>query len=412
MAKTEPKTQPKSESKKEAKNEQGRGRPLVALVLQGGGALGAYHSGCFKAMVEEGYEPDWVSGISIGAVTAALIAGNKPDQRLPKVEEFWDMVSRPGDLGQVLRAFAPGVFVKMSAAQTVLMGQPNFFSMRVPPPQFALPGTPAALSYADNSPLRDTLLQLADFDYINSRQGPRLSLGATEVTTGNLVFFDSARQKLAPDHVMASGALPPGFPPMRIGDRLYWDGGCATNTPLEAILDDEPDRSVLVFMIDLFDGYGPEPRTMDDVMWRQAQIQYASRTTQHLEHVTARLNARRVIAHLEDKLTPGVKAASTVRDALSLSYAHRMDIVHVTYHPGKGIPPEAGHEFSRASIIERAQAGYDDLKHAMRAAPWSAEGAPVAHGVDVAAKAAGLPRHGAVIHHVRAGTIKSRVPRL
>ena len=187
----------------------------VALVLQGGGALGAYHIGAYQALHEAGYEPEWVSGISIGAVNAALIVGNQPDARLGKLTKFWDEISRPDGWGATFGGDLRKWFNWGSVTEAVLFGQPRFFSPRFPNPYFAPPGTPGATSFYDTSPLRSTLERLADFDLINSGH-VRLSLGATRVRTGELVFFDSHRQRIAPEHVMASGSLPPGFPATQV----------------------------------------------------------------------------------------------------------------------------------------------------------------------------------------------------
>ena len=369
-------------------------KPLVAMVLQGGGALGAYHIGCFEAMAEAGYQPDWVSGISIGAFNAAVIAGNPPEQRLAKLEELWHDISRPDEWGTLLRGPLLKMFNIGSAFEAMLMGQPHFFSPRLPPPQLGVPGTSGALSYADNSPMRETLFRLADFDLMNSG-AVRISLGATKVTNGELVFFDSKHRRIAPEHVMASGALPPGFPPMRIDGELYWDGGCVSNTPLEAFLHEDIDRPLLVFMIDLWDAEGPEPRTIDDVMWRQLQIQYASRTSQHIRSVATALNARHAVGRLVERFNGEVKTDEAVSDAASLAFGQKMDIVHVSYHPAADQTPMSDREFSRPSIGARRQAGYADMKQALTAAPWTGKARP--------------ERVGAVVHHVKGGEISSLV---
>ena len=237
-------------------------KPKVVLVLQGGGALGAYHIGCYQALAEAGYQPDWVSGISIGAINAAIIAGNPAERRLERLEQLWADISRPGGWGHLLVGDLRRWFNLGSAMEAITWGQPNFFVPRAPGPLLAAPGTPQATSFYDTGPLRATLLRLTDFDQIN-RGDVRISLGATRVRTGELVFFDSNRCAIGPEHVMASGALPPGFPAVEVDGELYWDGGCVSNTPLEAVVGDPPAVDTLVFIIDLWSGQGPMPTTMD-----------------------------------------------------------------------------------------------------------------------------------------------------
>ncbi|HXH02881.1 MAG TPA: patatin-like phospholipase family protein [Candidatus Competibacteraceae bacterium] len=372
-------------------------KPYIALVLQGGGALGAYHIGAYQALAEAGYEPDWVSGISIGAINSAVIVGNRPEQRLERLEELWQEISRPDGWGMLLEGALRKLFNRGSATEAILFGQPNFFTPRFPNPYLAPPGTIGATSFYDTGPLRDTLLRLADFGLINSG-AVRLSLGATRVTTGELVFFDNTRQSIAPEHVMASGSLPPGFPPTLVEGELYWDGGCVSNTPLQAILDDQPETHTLVFMIDLWDAHGPEPRTMDDVLWRQKQIQYASRTAQHIETSAMRHNLHFALKHLASQASPAMLDSAPVQDALALTQGGRLDIVHITYHPGDDQVPQSDAEFSRPSIASRRAAGYADMKAALAQAPWHLEG-----------RAAHI---GAAVHHCRGGEIRSVLPGL
>jgi NTE family protein len=230
----------------------------VVLILQGGGALGAYQVGAFQAMDEEGYQPDWVSGISIGAINSAVIVGNPPEQRLARLEDLWNEISRPNAWGAQFGGEARRLFNQASAMESILYGQPNFFWPRVPNPFLVPPGIATANSAYDTSPMLATLARLADFDRINSPE-VRLSLGATCVTTGTLEYFDNTRQRIGPEHVLASGSLPPGFPPTQVDGLAYWDGGCVANSPLEAIIDefetvlrDLPQIRALVFMIDLW----------------------------------------------------------------------------------------------------------------------------------------------------------------
>lgn len=369
-----------------------KSKPQVALILQGGGALGAYHIGAYQAMAEAGFLPDWVSGISIGAINSAIIAGNEPEQRLQQLEALWNEISRPDGWGALLAGKALGLFNSGSAMEALLLGQPNFFTPRFPSPYMAPAGTPQATSFYDTGPLRSTLQRLASFDLINSGK-TRLSLGATQVTTGDLVFFDNTRQAIQPEHVMASGSLPPGFPAVRINGELYWDGGCVSNTPLDAILDQEPAGHTLVFMIDLWDAKGAEPKTMDEVFWRQKQIQYASRTNQHIEAVARKQNLRRALGTLAGHLPEEALASAAVQDALALQAGSRMDIVHITYHPTRDQVSQSDAEFSRPSIARRRAAGYQDMQLALEQAPW------LHHGQQA--------HVGAMVHRVKAGEIRS-----
>jgi NTE family protein len=266
---------------------------MVALVLQGGGALGAYHIGAYEALQEAGFEPDWITGISIGAFNSAVLAGNRPDQRLDRLIGLWEDITRPDFISWSWLRETPLLFQRLannaSSLQAFLLGQPNFFVPRLPSPQF-LPYVKAdSASYYDTSPMLATLRRYADFDLIN-RNDVRLSLGATDVERGELKFFNNWEEKITPAHVLASGSLPPGFPATKVNGSWYWDGGCISNTPLEAILQNPTDRPVLVFMIDLWGANGPIPTTMDQVAWRQKQIQYASRTSFALQTVTHTMN--------------------------------------------------------------------------------------------------------------------------
>ena len=258
-------------------NPEGR-RERQVLVLQGGGALGAYQAGVFEALHHGGHNPTWLAGISIGAINAALIAGNPPERRVERLREFWELASSTVATPAlfVSEAMRPW-FSELSANWIAAMGVPGFFSPRFLPPILQPPGTPAAISFYDTAPLRSTLERLVDFDRINSDH-IRLSVGAVNVTTGNFVYFDSARQRIGPEHVMASGALPPGFPPVEIEGELYWDGGLVSNTPMQYVLDEEPHEDLLVFQVDLFSARGEAPRTLIEAAEREKDIRFSSRT--------------------------------------------------------------------------------------------------------------------------------------
>ncbi|AZN35052.1 patatin-like phospholipase family protein [Iodobacter ciconiae] len=337
--------------------------PKVVLVLQGGGALGAYHIGAYAAMQEAGFEPDWVTGISIGAINAAVIATNHPKQRLEKLEALWESISRPDGWGSFLSGQTLWAFNQFSVAEAMLLGQPNFWSPRMPSPLLS-PTLPTELaSFCDTTPMLGTLRDLASFPDLNSGKTARLTLGATKVDTGELVFFDSAAQKIEAEHVLASGSLPPGFAATKIGDEYYWDGGCVSNTPLNAVLDDQGEDDLLVFMVDLWSAKGPLPTSMDAVAWRQKEIQYASRNTQ-VEVACTTHNLRRALA----KASPDTKAISK-ESAMDVPQRH-IDIVHITYTPSASEGSCSDAEFSRPSIARRRAAGYADMQEALAQSPW------------------------------------------
>ena len=231
------------------------------LVLQGGGALGSYQAGAFQALCRSGFEPEWVAGISIGAINAAIIAGNGPETRVDRLKEFWEMVSSPVSWNPVTPGDrARSLFNETSAALIATFGVPGFFAPRLPPAPLWPPGSPQSQSYYDTAPLKKTLERLVDFDRINDLK-TRLSVGAVGVTSGNLKYFDNFEfrklgKKIGPEHIMASGALPPGFPSVEIEGEHYWDGGIASNTPLDHVLEEEFSRDLLIFQVDLFSARG------------------------------------------------------------------------------------------------------------------------------------------------------------
>jgi NTE family protein len=344
-------------------------KPTCVLVLQGGGALGAYHIGAYQALAEHQFEPDWFCGISIGAINAAVLAGNPAETRLTRIEALWRAISRP-DLLPPFDNVAVRTFLNnLSNAQALAFGQPAFFSPRLVNPYFAPSGTAATESFYDTSPLRETLRQFADFDLIN-RKNVRISVGATDVETGGLVFFDNtiSEKLFVPEQVMASGSLPPGFPATKIDGRFYWDGGCVSNTPLEAVLNDTPSGHTVVFMVDLWSAAGTPPTTINGVLWRAKQIQYASRTAHHIDSVATKLNLRRAMRLLKEHDTAAANALGP--DSAALASDQRIDIVHIIYHPGEDQIPASDAEFSRASISERRAAGYADMRTALAEQPW------------------------------------------
>lgn len=360
--------------------------PAIALALQGGGGLGAYHIGAYEALAEEGLLPDWVCGISIGAFNAAVIAGNRPEHRVAKLVGLWDAISWP-DAPLPAHAFQLRYWHNAASyANALLFGQPDFFIPRSPFSSLAPSAPPEEVSFYDTAPMLATLRRFAEFP-IHGKAAVRLSLGATDIETGNIHYFDSTRDDIGPAHVLASGSLPPGFPATRVDGKLYWDGACVSNTPLDEIVDQSNHAHLVVFLIDLWDAAGKPPRNMNEVIWRTKQIEYASRTDYHLRSVATKVKLQQATQLLKARNAP--EAVAVPDDPVLRT--RRLDIVHVIYHPGPDQIPESDVEFSRDSIAERRRAGYADLKGAIAKAPWLAEKSP-AH-------------LGALVHRVENGQV-------
>ncbi len=340
------------------------------LVLQGGGALGAYQAGVFEALSESHGDLDWVAGISIGAINAALIAGNRATDRLAKLRQFWVLVSSSSGLpGIAPLAAVRGSANEASAMQVMMFGVPGFFTPRFPPAPFQPRGTLAAISYYDTAPLRETLDRLVDFDLINSGS-VRLSVGAVNVRTGNFSYFDSARQRIDARHIMASGALPPGFPPVEIDGEHYWDGGLVSNTPLQYVLDQPCERRRIVFQVDLFPATGALPTTMAEVTEREKDIRFSSRTrlntTNELDRQKIAQAAQSLLARLPGNLRndPDLQALAKVRGA------NGVEVVHLIYRSKHYESQSKDYEFSRASVLEHWASGRADMAHTLHDPRW------------------------------------------
>jgi NTE family protein len=348
----------------------------VVLLLQGGGALGAYQAGVYQALAEANLHPDWVAGISIGAINAAIIAGNPPNLRVGKLRQFWEDITDSwcgvggSELGSLLARgdSARGSINQISALAGLMGGAPGFFRPRIPNPWFYPSGTVEATSYYDTAQLKATLESLIDFDRVNAEHAEtRLSLGAVNVRSGNLVYFDSPSQVIKPEHVMASGALPPGFPAIEIEGEHYWDGGLVSNTPLQwiAMTQQRPPDS-LVFQVDLWSARGEFPSNLAEVATRQKEIQYSSRTrafTDYFKHVT---KLRNMLAALLEELPEKMKQSEEVKFLSSAADRHAANIVQLIYR-AKGYEGDSkDYEFSRCSMEEHWRAGYYDAVHALR----------------------------------------------
>jgi len=378
----------------------GESPPMVVLVLQGGGALGAYHIGAYQALHEAGMEPNWIAGVSIGALNACILAGNAPSNRLARLEDFWSAISRPEyvEFWSSVHGLERRIHNAASHAEAVLLGQPNFFYPRFPSPQFVPDQEPEDVSFYVSTPMLETLRGLADFELINGGR-TRLSLGATHVKTGTLIFFDNNKQTLTPEHVLASGSLPPGLPGTRIDGELFWDGGCVSNTPIDVVFETPLAGHTIVFMIDLWSALGREPRNLDELRWRQNDILYASRSTHRLVSLAARHNLQHALARLKAKDPDSEVAVASVSAGKTFHMAFgsgTIDIVHVTYQPNDDEIPDAGSDFSRVSIDARRVTGYRDIKRCLAAKPWQTNAKPALAAASV--------------HHYHDGTIDTHHP--
>jgi NTE family protein len=339
-----------------------------ALVLQGGGALGAYQAGVYEALLESDSKLDWVAGVSIGAINAALIAGNAPGQRVQRLKEFWHEVSS-GPAQNVPAHWGERTWINQwSAASAAVMGIPGFFRPRVEP--LLLGAAAPVLSYYDAAPLKATLERLVDFKRIN-RKEMRLSVGAVNVRSGNSVYFDNATDEIGVEHIMASGALPPGFPPVHIDGQDYWDGGILSNTPLQYVLDTfVRTRRLVVLQVDLFSARGAMPTTLSEVVERQKDISYSSRTRMNTDSVAANVNLQQALADLLRKLPARLRSDPAVM-ALGQRMNHEpVDIVHLIYRDKLYELDSKDYEFSRAMVEEHWDAGARDMRTTIAHPEW------------------------------------------
>jgi NTE family protein len=348
-----------------------RGMPV--LVLQGGGALGSYQAGAYHALCHHDFMPEWVAGISIGAVNAAIIAGNPPDKRVARLKEFWQMATapvpwRPHLVGEQSNS----AFHEAAAAFIATFGVPGFFTPRFPPPLLWPPGSAASLSYYDTAPLKATLEKLVDFDLINRRQTTRLSVGAVNVTTGNFAYFDSFKQRIGPEHIMASGALPPGFPPIEIEGEHYWDGGLVSNTPLDYVLDQERNRDLLIFQIDLFPSRGPLPTTLLEAAEREKDIRYSSRTRMNTDANMKLHNTRKAIRDFLKRLPAEYQNDPAALRLCEDAKENTVSVVHLIYRTKNFENSSKDYDFSRVGMVEHWQSGERDVHLSMRHPEWLA----------------------------------------
>ena len=356
----------------------------VVLVLQGGGALGAYQVGVYEAMHEAGIEPEWVVGTSIGAINGALIAGNPREHRLPRLRAFWDHVEQQIDIDGPLARFGWGNALANWA--TVAGGIPAFFK----PNPAALAGTQAAVgveaaAYYDTAPLRETLRALVNFDYLHEGR-VRLTVGTVHVKSGELRYFDTREDRIDVEHVMASGALPPAFPAVRINGDAYWDGGIYSNTPIEAVMDDQPRRNSLIFAVNVWQPEGPEPQSIWQVMGRQKEIQYASRTDSHIARQQQIHRLRHVIRELQMQMSATRRNDAKFKELAAWGCGTTMHVVRLLAPRLDGEDHTKDIDFTAGGVRARRAAGLADAMAVIEKAPWEAP-------VD--------PLEGVIVHNVR-----------
>lgn len=359
----------------------------IAMVLQGGGALGAYQAGVYQALHEAGLEPDWVNGVSIGAINAAIIAGNKPERRLERLREFWETITaRPGwpmpdDALVPTGDWARQVGNAISAFGAMALGQPGFFQPHQINPWLSPRGARTAASFYDTAPLRETLLRLVDFDLLNSG-AVRYAAGAVNVASGNFAYFDNNTTTIVPEHIMASGALPPALPMAQIGTDWFWDGGLVSNTPLQHLLEAVGGANILVFQVDLFSARGIVPRDMQEVLSREKDIRFSSRTrliTDYFRrYYRLQVQLRDALGKVEeDRLTDAERALKQ-----ELSDLPEITILQMVYQQRAYEGQAKDYEFSARSMREHWESGYRDTERTLRRKDWLAM-CPVEQGIVV-----------------------------
>ena len=346
-------------------------KSTAALVFQGGGALGAYQAGVYEALAKAGQLPDWIAGISIGAINAAIIAGNASGQRIERLRAFWDMVSSRVTVPSLFPdGFMRSWFNEVSAGVVAATGIPGFFEPRIPPAALSFPGTLEAISFYDTAPLHKTLLELVDFERLNSGE-VRLSVGAVNVLTGNFTYFDTQDRVIGPEHIMASGALPPAFAPVIIDGEPWWDGGLVSNTPLQHVLDHHKEGDMTIFQVDLFSARGAMPRTMADVAQREKDIRFSSRTRLNTD-MQQELQRLRDAAHrLSAKLPADMKVDPDAQLLAARGGQGPVTIMHLINRGEAYETQSKDYEFSRQTVNCHWDAGATDVNTSLAHDDWA-----------------------------------------
>ncbi|MGP3697997.1 patatin-like phospholipase family protein [Rhodobacter sp. NSM] len=343
------------------------------LVLQGGGAMGAYQAGAYEVLAEQGLEPDWIAGISIGAINAALIAGNRPEDRVPHLREFWETVSSGSPRIEPTTLLRRQLVNSFSGLWVQMFGATGFFRPRPFPPALMPDGTPEALSWYDTTPLAATLARLIDESYLSEKRGPRLSVGAVAVATGNFTYFDSAgadARDVGIAHAMASGALPPGFAPVEIDGQLYWDGGLVSNTPLQHVLENTDGAPLCIFQLDLFPARGPEPRTIYDVHLRAQDIRYSSRTRLTTDRYRQLAEIRAAGLRLRQKVGDELKDDPDLRFLTGMGATSPVTLAHLINRGAAFEGHTKDYEFSRRTMLDHWAAGAADMRRLLASPEW------------------------------------------
>jgi NTE family protein len=345
----------------------------IALLLQGGGALGAYEGGVYQALAEANVLPSWVAGISIGAINAAVIAGNPPETRVARLREFWEAVSNP-PLGAFGVPYNPAIEIKDAGTHrlvnqtraffTTIFGAPYFFAPRFPPSEFLPSQTPDQLSFYDTTPLKATLERLVDFDRINHGD-TRLSVGAVNVRTGNFTSFDTTTQKIDVRHVIASGSLPPGFPATEIDGEFYWDGGVVSNSILQYVLDSLPRRDTLAFQVDVWSASGESPRDLAQTDTREKDIRYSSRTRAATDQFRYAQRLRHALRLALERLPTTLRESPEFKVIANEADETVHNVVHLIYHTKSYEGVAKDYEFSRRTMEEHWRSGHEDASRAL-----------------------------------------------
>jgi NTE family protein len=346
----------------------------VALVLQGGGALGAYQAGVFQAIHEANIEVSWVCGTSIGAVNGALIVGNPAERRVERLREFWETITTPRVSFLNIPWFSclslrenPQTRYwanKMSILTTMMQGTPGFFSARPFPPINSPAEDPSQVSYYDISPLKATLAKLVDFDLINSRP-MRLSVGATNVRTGASIYFNSNERPLSISHILASASLPPGLAPTKVDGEYYWDGAVVSNTPMQHVIDNRQRDSALIFQVDLWDPNGKVPLDIPSAFLRATEIHSASRVNISIEQYKKMEKYRHALCSFFDRLPEQYQNDPDAKFLEQEARVKAATIVQLKYQSRKYEVSGKTFEFSRPAMEEHWQSGYEDTKVAL-----------------------------------------------
>jgi NTE family protein len=340
----------------------------VALLLQGGGALGSYQAGVYEALVEHGIEPSWIAGISIGAVNSAIIAGNPPKERVAKLRAFWEMVSASATswdsyVPDFIRAGpARGLVNQLAAMGVMTKGAPGFFAPRFPPPYARGAGTDGATSWYDTGELKATLERLVDFDRINHPDGMRFSVGAVNVETANFAYFDNATDTIIPEHIMASGALPPAFAPVEIDGQFYWDGGMVSNTPLSWVLSARSDLDTLVFQVDLWSASGILPIDLAAVATRMKDVQFSSRTRAATQEFAVKQELRAAFRQLLKDMPAELAKTPAAKLLAEASDPAVYNIVQLIYKSPGYEKQSKDYEFSRWTMEDHWRTGYENAR--------------------------------------------------